>query len=252
MSNNDIISGVAAILEKSLIRRGKSKLYVLLGFIAVLAAVAVYIGPQLKSLLSGAEDTPPIAVINEMTDGEKAELLKNKAIEIKKSVLGEARQRKELLVLEQDIRIESLLESTPGGFDIFKKTKKVVSYGTGYYNIDLSGLDENSISVDNEKFVVTIRAPHATLKSISVDEGKTEYEDTQKGGMLGFGELKLTAEQQGLLQKTVEDNMRAELEKPEMLEQADVAGKASVTEIYQPLISAISDEYHVEVIIGNP
>lgn len=252
MSNNDIISGVAAILEKSLIRKRKIKRYVLLGLVGVLTVAAVCIGPQLKSLLFGVEDTPPIAVINEMTDEEKAELLKNKAIEIKKSVVGEARQRRELLVLEHDIKIESVLESALGGFEIFKKTKKVVSYGTGYYNIDLSGLDENSIDVDNENHVVKIRAPHATLKSISVDEGKTEYEDTQKGGMLGFGELKLTAEQQGLLQKTVEDNMRVELEKPEMLEQADIAGKASVTEIYQPLISAISGEYHVEVIIGNP
>lgn len=251
MDSNEIASSVVKLLEKSLFRRRKSKLFLLIGVAAVLVFAGFYIVPQIKDMFSALEDEPPITVINEMTDEEKAELLKHKAIEIKSSVLGEARQRRELLVLERDIQVDSVWESSWGGLDIFKKTKRIVSYGMGYFDIDLSGLNDNHINVDHENSVVTITVPHAILKSISIDESKTEYEDTQRGGMLGFGELKLTAEQQGLLKKAVEDNMRAELEKPEILEQADSAGREAVMGIYQPVISAVSGDYRVDVVIAD-
>lgn len=237
------------LMKEAMKKKRKSKSLVVLGFFAVIVlAAAVIIGPKLMSMLE--PEQPPVAVINEMTDEEKAEILKNKQIEIQKIVLNESVQRKELLVLEQDIQVESVFESALGGFEVFKKAKKIVSYGTGYFNVNLASLTEDKINVDHDKKTVTVTVPHAYLKSISVDEGKTQYEDTQKG-LLSFGELKLTMEQQGLLKQSVEDSMREELNTPEMLEEADRVGKAMVAQIYQPFVSAISDEYYVQVEIAE-
>lgn len=247
MSKNTDLSSLAVKLLEQKIRKSKSRIVTIVGLVLVLLATAVlYLYPQVQELFA-ADEPPPVAVINELTDAEKAELLKNKAIVITENVLGEARQRKELLVLEQDIQVESVWESAWGGLDIFKKTKRIVSYGTGYFDIDLNLLDDARISVDHDKQLVTILIPHAALKSISVDEGKTEYEDTQRDGMFGFGELKLTAEQQGLFRKSVEDDMRAQLTQPEILAQADEAGKAAVLDIYSPIVAAVAEGYSVAV-----
>ncbi len=240
------LSYLGKFVKKSMRKNSQTTLLVLAFVVALAVVVGIFVGPTLKDMLNGKEEPPPITVINELTDADKAKLLKDKEIQIKNVVLGEARQRKELLVLERDIQVESVWESTWGGLEIFKKAKKIISFGTGYFNIDLGGIADGNIKVDHEKKVVTILVPHSKLNSISIDEGKTQYEDTQKG-LLSFGELKLTLEQQGLLKKSVEDSMRVELLKPEMLTQADSVGKLMVGEIYQPLVSAISAEYYVDV-----
>ncbi len=221
--------------------------------IAFFAIVAVVVGLAISSRLNEwlAPTSAPVAVIDEMTEEEKAELLKDKKVEIQNIVLGEARQRKELLVLEQDVQVVSLWETTWGNIDLFKKSQEVTSYGTGYYTVDLSGILADAIEVDHGANSVTIHVPHAILKSMSVDEGKTEFGETQRG-LLGFGDIKLTLAQRSALEAAVEESMKEELLKAERLTEADTTAAQKIAEIYQPLINAVAPGFVVQVKVDAP
>lgn len=163
------------------------------------------------------------------------------------AILGSVSEHQELVVMEQELEIPTTITKAGlGGIAAFSKMKTVTYHGSGVYTIDLSHMDDEHILVDNDAKTVTIRIPHAVLQYIYPDLEATEFEDTEKG-ILSFGDIKLTMEQQNELAKAVEDAMRERLEKPDLFALADDYGKLKTWEIFQPLVTAVSPEFRVNM-----
>lgn len=162
------------------------------------------------------------------------------------AILGESREKSEFVVLEQDVTVTSRVSQALANLALFEKSQIIRSYGTGVYTVDLSQLGENDVTLDESTLTVTVVIPHAALTYVQADVEKTEYEETQKA-LFAFGEIKLTNEQMGLLQQNIEDAMRAELSKPEMLQKADAVAIEQVQKLFLPLVQSVASDYGVIV-----
>ena len=208
--------------------------------IAIIALLLFIAWPRLSDTLFPQPETHVAAELSEEA------VMGNTTAEIGNTILGEARQKQELVVWEQDVQIESKISQALANLAIFEKTKTVHSYGTGVFTVDMGAVDEAAIDVDEQARTVTISIPHAQLQYITKDLEKTEFEDTQHA-ILGFGDVKLTQEQQNLLEQSIEDAMRTELEADQCLADADDAALLVVYDVFQPLITQVDDTYTLEV-----
>lgn len=165
-------------------------------------------------------------------------------------ILGESREKSEFVVLEQDVSVTSRVSQALANLALFEKSQLIRSYGTGVYTVDLSKLKEDDVALDNEQKTVTVTIPHATLCYLTVDVDKTEYEETQKA-IFAFGDIKLTNEQMGLLEQSIQDAMRAELETADMLAKADAFAVTQVQKLFLPLVQAVADDYSVVILLAG-
>ena len=169
------------------------------------------------------------------------------AADFQNAVLGAATEHQELIVMEQPLSISTTITKAGlGNFPIFSKMKDVTYYGTGVYTVDLSGMDNDRILVDEDTYTVTIRIPHAVLQYVNPELSKTEFEDTEKG-FLAFGDIKLTAEETNQLETSVYDAMHERLDSQDLYDEADRFAKLKTWEIFQPLVTAVSPMFKVEI-----
>ena len=227
------------------VKKGELKVSPKTAFFAIAAVVIVVLllfiaWPRLSAMLF------PQPVTHTAVELREHAVMGNTSAEIGNAILGEARQKQELVVWEQDVQVDSEISQALANLAIFAKTKSVRSFGTGVYTVDMGKLDESSINVDEQARTVTISIPHTQLQYITKDLEKTEFEDTQHA-ILGFGDVKLTQEQQNLLEQSIEDAMRVELESEQCFADADSAALLVVYDVYQPLITQIDDSYTLEV-----
>ena len=170
------------------------------------------------------------------------------AADFENSILGAASEHQELIVMEQPLSIQTTITKAGlGNLPIFSKVKNVTYYGSGIYTVDLSGISGSKIKVDQDAHTVEIRIPHAVLQYIQPDLSMTEFDDTEKG-WLAFGDIALTAEEQNELEQSVESAMRERLEEKEIFENADKLALLKTWEIFQPLVTAVSPEFTVEMV----
>ncbi len=166
------------------------------------------------------------------------------------AILGESREKSEFVVLEQDVTVTSRVSQALANLALFEKSQLIRSYGTGVYSVDLSKLTEDDVALDNDLKTVTVTIPHAALSYLTVDVDKTEYEETQKA-IFAFGDIKLTNEQMGLLEQSIQDAMRAELETADMLSKADASAVTQVQKLFLPLVQAVASDYTVEILLAD-
>ena len=171
-------------------------------------------------------------------------------IDFENAILGETREKSELVVREQDIQVDSQISQALVNFSIFEKTKIVHSFGTGVYTVDLSRVSAQSIEVDLEQRNITVTIPHAELRYVEIDPAKTTFEDTDRA-LFAFGDITLTSEQQQTLQSSVQETMREHLLEAEQLQQADHLAREKVFELLNPVIRAISEEFTLLVRQAN-
>lgn len=244
-SNNNaeaLLAGGAALASTAL--SGKKSRGFLTGLI-----VGVIIGVLLASvfglkdqLLGTVETTKESAdeVIDETFTGYTA-------LDFKNAILGEASQHQEIIVMEQPLEIATTITKAGlGNLSIFSKVKNVNYAGTGVYTIDMKSFNEDNVSVDEDNKKVIVKIPHSTLQYTNIDYDSVEFEDTEKG-LLAFGDLALTTEQQNTLEQSIISAMKEKLETEDLLNKADEFAKMSVWNMFQPLVSAISPEYVLEV-----
>ena len=168
------------------------------------------------------------------------------AADFQNAVLGAATEHQELIVMEQPLSISTTITKAGlGNFPIFSKMKDVTYYGTGVYTVDLSGMDNDRIIVDEDTYTVTIRIPHAVLQYVNPELASMEFEYTEKG-FLAFGDIKLTAEETNQLETSVYDAMRERLDSQDLYDEADRFAKLKTWEIFQPLVTAVSPMFKVE------
>ena len=247
-----LVGAAAEEIQKSGKSKGKSSgkgsfwLGGLIGLI-VGALAMLLIGVLSKGMIFGTNKTSVTTADEVLETG----LIGYTAVDFQDAVLGEASRHQELIVMEQPLEITTTITKAGlGNFRIFSKIKTITYYGTGVYTVDMAVLDKDHVQVDEYKKQVTIFIPHSCLQYVNPDLDKTEFEDTEKG-LLAFGDIKLTTEDQNRLLQAVYQSMEERLVGDDLFKMADEFAQMSAWQIFQPLVTAISPEYTVEIVIDE-
>lgn len=239
-----LVEGAAAVAALAMKGKKTGGFFkgLILGFIAG-ALVTFLIGKALlPSLMAPVQSVKDDAdeIITETFTGYTA-------ADFQDAILGEASQHQELVVMEQPLEIPTTLtKSGLGGFSVFSKVKNINYAGTGVYTVDLKNIDADHIQVIEDSSTVVVTIPHAALQYTIVDYDKITFDDTDKG-LLAFGDITLTAEQQNELEKSVKSAMEERLLQDDILSKADEFAVMKTWEVFQPLVTAVSPEYKVEI-----
>lgn len=162
-------------------------------------------------------------------------------------ILGSSTAKQDLEVLEQAVIVDTTITKAGlGNLSIFSKTKQCEFAGSGIYTIDMGKMDKDHITYDADARTVTVKIPHAVLAHVILDEANTTFQDTEKG-LLAFGDLALTQEQQNELQTSIKAKMSEELGKQDLMDMADDFGKKKVWQILDPLVSTVNEGVSLSV-----
>jgi len=168
-------------------------------------------------------------------------------VEITQAILGEVRDKNQLIVMEQDIEVQTEISRTLANIPLFEKTKTIYSYGTGAYALDLSAITEGAISFDHHRKEVIMQIPHAALAYVDPDFSKTKFGDTEKA-LLAFGDIKMTQEQENVVNKEIEDAMWNKLNTNNRLAVADLKSVQQVKKLLAPIVQGINEDYTLKII----
>lgn len=169
------------------------------------------------------------------------------AADFAEAMLGDSSQLKKIEVFTQEVAdVVTITDAGLANIKVFEKTQVITYHGTATYTVDLSKLEKQDISMDEERKTVTMYIPHCSMEKINIPEDQMEFGDVAKG-LLAFGEIKLTPEQHAQIQSAARAKMEDKLEETNALEQADRFAKMSVWEMYQTMVSQVSPEYTLEV-----
>lgn len=233
------IAASAAGLIGTAAKKNKSIKSLVIGIIIGLIG-----GFLLSSVLLNNGGSDPISS-EEISDS----VMTHTELDFESVILGEAQEHQELIVMEQPLEVSTTITKFGlGNLDIFSKVKDVTYTGKGQYTVDMSGIDKEHIDVDNENKVVKITIPHTVLQEVILDVNNIQFEDTEKG-LLSFGELSLTPEQQNKIEVSVRETMKETLDSEELFAQADEFASLKTWQIFQPLVTSVSPEYVVEMVI---
>ncbi len=222
-------------------RRVKWILRIAVVLIVVLAVL--FLIPRVRAFLTPNVE---ISIPESLSDLLPDEEMGYNRIDFSNAILGESREKSDFVVLEQDVSVTTRVSQALANLALFEKYQIIRSYGTGVYTVDLSALSESDVSVDETLQVVTVSIPHAKLAYVTVDIESTEYEETEKA-LFAFGEIKLTNEQLNLLEQSVDEAMRLQLESDEMLEKADVHAISQVQSLLEPIVQSLAPAYVVAI-----
>lgn len=230
--------------EKKKSRKWLVKLIAVLVVIAALAGVYFAAGDYIRDKLG--LNGPTITSIEDLKPDEVMGFKKY----VNEAVLGEAREKQDLVVWEQDVTVDTELTSALLNLGIFEKSKIIHTMGTGVYTVDMSKISEASITLDVKAKTVTLAIPHTQLQYIQIDANNTTFEDTQHA-LLGFGDIKMTQEQQGIVNVEIQNAMRTQLTSDECFADADEAALLMVYETYQPIIEKLAPDLFLNVVFAD-
>ena len=162
-------------------------------------------------------------------------------------ILGDTTHPKRLVIYTVKISdVATVTEVGLAKLTIFSKVQYITFHGTASYTVDLGQVNEYCITVDNGKRTVEILIPHASLESINIPAEEIEFSDIERG-LLAFGQLKITPEDQAALEAAVKTKMEQKLLDDKVHLDADRFARLGVWEIYQPLIEKVAPGYALEI-----
>ena len=249
-NNEELINLAASAISKA--SKSKSKKFSFSSLIAGLL-IGVVIGFVLATVLGLGNVSNLLS--DKINDGKESvdeiideNFLSYSALDFKNVIVGKAVEHQELIVMEQPLEVETTItKSGLANLEIFSKVKNIKYSGRGVYIVDMSKIDEDHIDVDMDQKLVTIKIPHTILKDVILDVDKIQFDDTEKG-FLAFGDLSLTSEQQNEIEVSVKNTMNETLNDPDFFKQADEFATLKTWQIFQPLVSAVSPEFVVEMV----
>lgn len=161
-------------------------------------------------------------------------------------IIEQFNKETQLIVSSVDASIELNLKQT-GVFDvgILNKTQKIKYKGTGRFYIDLSEMEDITITLDEENKVIKIAVPHAKLLPIEIDPNRFESEDAKKG-FLAFGDLKFTPKEYNDLQTECKTKLEKSIDTKENRLKADENALEEIVKIYDPIVKAVDENYSVQ------
>ncbi|HCK87541.1 MAG TPA: hypothetical protein DHW39_01905 [Erysipelotrichaceae bacterium] len=170
------------------------------------------------------------------------------AANFEEAILGDSEKLKKLEVFQQEVSDVSTVTAT--GFinwSIFTKNQLITYNGTAVYTVDLSTLSTRDISFNAEEKILTLKIPHAVQEEINIPEDKIQFGNTD-GGLLAFGDIKMTAEQASQVQAGARQKMIEKLKEDNVQETADRFAKLTVWEMYSPIIKGVGKDVSLEVV----
>ena len=163
------------------------------------------------------------------------------------ALVNEIHQKQELITLEIQMTEKVTLSNSWGSLEIFKKVQNVNYSGTGSYTVDLSSLKAENINIDDKTKSVNVKVASPIIKGVSISEEKTEYQ-TAENGLLRFGEIKLTVEENQMLSRNVKEKMLKKMSEQDLTSQAKSSSEQTLKSIIQSVISnKTPDLYDVEI-----
>ena len=162
-------------------------------------------------------------------------------------ILGDTTHPKRLVIYTVKVSdVATVTEVGLAKLTIFSKVQYITFNGTATYTVDLGQVNQYCITVDNDRHVVEILIPHAALESINIPAEQIEFSDIERG-LLAFGDLKITPEDQAALEAAVKAKMEKKLLEDKVHLDADRFARLGVWEIYQPLIETVAPGYMLEI-----
>ncbi|MEG1525376.1 MAG: DUF4230 domain-containing protein [Clostridia bacterium] len=230
-------------------RRIQRKIIAFLIAALLLLLTLLFFWPRVKAALSGAlTPTLNISVPDSLDGFLPDESLGYNAFDFSDAILGESRERQELVVMEQDVEVTTKISQALLHIALFSKAKTIRSYGTGVYTVNLANLSPKDISVDMDTRIVTVTIPHSQLQYVDIDVQKTTFEDTKKA-LFAIGDIKLTQEEQQLLDKAIDEALYTKLNTPALFIKADETALLKVRDVFLPLVSAISEDFLMKIVM---
>ncbi|MCR4952394.1 MAG: DUF4230 domain-containing protein [Solobacterium sp.] len=173
-----------------------------------------------------------------------------KSSEIREMIAGESREKSDLVVYEQDFA--SSLDITDMFLNIswFRKTQTVHMYATASYSVDLSKVTGRKIDVSQKDRTITVRIPHSALRDVTVDYKQTTFDAIDRS-IFGWGDIKLTPEQQNEVEKRLHDAMAEEAGGEQYLAEADKSALEQVEKIYRTLLKKLSGGVTIKIIFDD-
>lgn len=209
----------------------------------VLIAVLVFYGVKLYKGIN--LDT--VSVEGHDLTLENHGILGFKATDFKEAILGTAKKEALLVVDEQEISVVTITTQT-GLFNLglFSKNQSVTFAGISQYVVDLSELNDDNITVDDDSHTVTVKVPHAKFHLVKIEPDKTMIADTEKG-LLAFGDIKLTQEEQNKIHAEAEARLTQKATEEEPLKKADQYALYVLRDLFETSIGSITNSYKVKV-----
>ena len=164
----------------------------------------------------------------------------SKKLEILDSLIEAAFSKKELITYETELSQVISWDESWGGIGLFHKSQRIKFFGVGIYVCDLGMLTQDSIQVDLEGMTVYITVPSPVIKGVNIDEGKTQYEDTDRG-WLRFGGIKLTSEQYNSMYGRVKASMEKQLKEPGVIAKAQDGTRDAVRSVMEEILGPVGD-----------
>jgi hypothetical protein len=115
------------------------------------------------------------------------------------------------------------------------------------YTVDLGQLRKSDISFNEEEKLITLKIPHPRQEPLNIPEDQIMFGDTTNG-LLAFGDIKLTPEQNRDIQAEARQKMQEKLDTSNVLDNADRFAILSVWEMYSPIIKGVAKDYSLEVV----
>lgn len=163
------------------------------------------------------------------------------------TLVNEIHQKQELITMEIQMTEKVILNDSWGNVEAFKKVQSINYAATGTYIVDLASLKADNINVDDKAKKVNVKVAAPVVKGVSITEEKTEYQ-TPENGLLRFGEIKLTPEENQLLLINVKDKMLTKMSEQNFILQAKNASEQTIKALIQSIISNKTTEpYNIEI-----
>jgi len=217
--------------------------------ILIIALLAYLIVPKINALNNGLKGfyTTDKPVENHDMTIENNGIFGYTAVDFENAILGDGEKLKKIEVFKQDVSDATTTTDT-GLFNlsVFTKNQIITYNGTAIYTVDLSNLKQSDITFDEESKTITLKIPHSFQEEINIPEDKIHFGSTT-GGLLAFGDIKMTAEEAAKIQAGARKKMEEKLQEDNILETADRFAKLVVWEMYSPIIKGVAKDYSLEV-----
>ena len=176
-----------------------------------------------------------------------------KVADFEEAVLGKEEQLKKLEVYSREVSdVATITQAGLGKIKAFSKYQYITYHGTAVYTVDLSKINKNSITLDEDSKTVTLTVPAVVLEPLIIPSEDIEFGEVQKNTIFAFGEIKLTPEDQAKVETEAKSKMLEKLEKENVMATAQAAAEHSIWEIFQPVISGVSSEYTLKIAFEEP
>lgn len=207
----------------------------------VLIIVCLVLGLYLGYRIFAAHKTPTQTwVVPNIQDTSKKFVTKE-------TLVNEIHQKEELITMETQMSEKVTLDNSWGTLSLFKKIQNINYFGTGTYVVDLSALKPENIEIDNDRKEVTVKVSEPVIKGITINEEKTEYQ-TPENGLLRFGEIKLTAEENQMMLRNVKDKMIKKMGEQDFTSKASKASEDVLKNLVQTILqNKTNEKYNITI-----